>query len=82
MSQQWWTCQVHYLQCRAEDDCPLCAERRAAMAADPVAAYPTAAWPWRLPVIRHARALFAMRHIPINPDQEDQVRHAIWEGRK
>jgi hypothetical protein len=47
-----------------------------------VAAYPKAAWPWRLPVIRHIRALFAMRNIPVDQDQEDAVRDAIWAGLK
>jgi hypothetical protein len=47
-----------------------------------IAAYPTATWPWRLPVIRHLRALFASRNVPVNPDAEDAVRDAIWEGRK
>lgn len=47
-----------------------------------VEAYPTADWPWRLPVIRHVRALFAIRRIPVEPDHEDAIRDAIWTGEK
>jgi hypothetical protein len=47
-----------------------------------VAADLKAAWPWRLPVIRHIRALFAMRNIPIDQDQEDAVRDTIRAGLK
>ena len=68
--------------------------RRVAIAAS-MAAHPAAAWPWRLPIIRHIRAVVANyrinRHyeawssigmLPVNADFDYAIRDAIWRGDK
>ena len=60
-----------------------------------VASIPTAAWPWRLPVIRHIRWMMATyrvnRHykmwaqmggLPITAHLDYAVCDAIWRGEK
>lgn len=60
-----------------------------------VANHPAAAWPWRLPIIRHIRAIRSAylinRHydfyrslgsLPVNVDLDYAIRDAIWRGEK
>ncbi len=60
-----------------------------------VAAHPSAAWPWRLPIIRHIRAVVVnyrlnqhydmwaqMGMLPVNADFDYAIRDAIWRGEK